>query len=133
MLFQFDLFGPGAVVDELRTRDAGREAKNKAAGGSSWRVSDHACRHCFGRILERRSRGEVVEVRCAECGAREDGPVESLCCCGVHAGDLGHPLECFRNPDVTRENPHEILVRERRVAVVESEKLPARPVKLPGY
>ncbi|MEM5330356.1 KilA-N domain-containing protein [Paraburkholderia sp. JHI2823] len=81
---------------------------------AGWQVADHACRFCFGRVLQRVHKCEVVEVRCANCGKRADGPPKILCCCSADCGDLGHALECFKNPEVTNEVPHEILVRERR-------------------
>jgi hypothetical protein len=78
-----------------------------------WEVADHACRHCLGRVLQRLVRGVTVEVRCAQCGARADGGHLALCCCGAEAGALDYPLECFKNPHVSIDVPHEILVRER--------------------
>lgn len=78
-----------------------------------WAVADHACRHCLGRVLQRLVRGVAVEVRCAQCGASADGGPLALCCCGAECGALDYPLECFKNPNVTKEVPHEIMVRER--------------------
>jgi hypothetical protein len=91
---------------------------------AGWQLSNHACRHCFGRVLQRVVRGEVSEVRCAECGKRADGAPRMLCVCGMECGALGYALECFRNPRVTDEVPHEVLVRERRVEA--TQKAPAR-------
>lgn len=80
----------------------------------SWNVADHACRFCLGRVLHRVVKG-VSQVRCAQCDARTDGGPSMLCCCGVDCGALGYALECFKNPKVTKEVPHEIMVRERTV------------------
>jgi hypothetical protein len=77
-----------------------------------WEVSDHACRFCLGRVLVRAGRGAPAEVRCAQCGAKADGGPSALCCCGADCGALGYALECFKNPNVTNEVPHEIMVRE---------------------
>lgn len=128
MLFQFDLFN-----DPFEAPAIERPAPRKVRLSAGWQVADHACRFCFGRVLQRVHKGEAVEVRCAECGKRADGAPKMLCCCGADCGDLGLALECVKNPQVTNENPHEILVRERRVDVAEQSKAPARPVKLPGY
>lgn len=78
----------------------------------AWTLVDHACRYCFGRVLGRKVRGKIVEVRCAECGKGEQGEAASICCCGMECGALGHALECFRNPSPSAENPQEIMVRE---------------------
>ncbi|MDE1141298.1 MAG: KilA-N domain-containing protein [Paraburkholderia tropica] len=100
---------------------------------AEWVVTNHACRHCLGRVLQRLSRGVVVQVRCAECGKIEDGPVDLLCACGADCGDLGHALECFKNPNVTNEIPHEVLVRERKSETRECDAAPAPSANPPGY
>ena len=82
---------------------------------SHWTFTDHACRVCFGRVLERVDKHHVHEVRCAECGQTAQGEPTTICCCGADCGTLGHALECFRNPDVSPANPQEIMVRERLV------------------
>lgn len=93
-----------------------------------WELTDHACRRCFGRVLERVGPGEGgelrAEFRCAECGATATGQVEAACCCGAEertdgrgarmfARSLG--LECVRNPEPTDELPLQVLVRQRWV------------------
>jgi hypothetical protein len=127
-LFQLPLF------DELSDGDDGlptveKRLRYRLNGG--FQFSDHACRYCFGRVMQRVSRGEVVEVRCAECGKRAEGRADALCCCGADCGDLGYALECFKNRNVTNERPHEILVRQRAPRDVKpDEKQPARPVHI---
>lgn len=80
----------------------------------SWEVTDHACRFCLGRVLQRDHKGGS-EVRCAQCGGRADGDSISLCCCGADCGQVGVVLECYKNPNVTNAVPHEIMVRERAI------------------
>jgi hypothetical protein len=77
-------------------------------------MTDHACHHCLGRVLQRLVRGVAVEVRCAQCGARANGGYLALCCCGAECGALDYPLECFKNPDLSVQLPHEVMVRETR-------------------
>ncbi len=105
-----------------------------------WEVADHACRHCLGRVLQRLVRGVAVEVRCAQCGARSDGGHLALCCCGAECGALEYPLECFKNPTVSIDVPHEIMVRETRdrdrhdqalAALASTPHDGAKPVKTP--
>jgi hypothetical protein len=139
MLFQFDLFPldnpfvPQADPAPEKAEDAEGTPLAKARRSGGWQISDHCCRHCLGRVLQRVSRGEVLAVRCAECGKAEDGPVQSLCACGADCGDLGYALECYKNPHVSKEIPHEVMVRERPIEKREKDMTPARPVKLPGY
>jgi hypothetical protein len=107
----------------------------RRAGEMQWHLTDHACRHCLGRVLKRMSRGVITEVRCAECGAEALGDHTAVCCCGAQAGSSGSVLECVRNPDRTKGNPQEILVRERRQrdVAVAVERRKARPVKVDGF
>lgn len=132
MLFQFDLFEVESTLSPAAEKVKETPARRPRLS-AGWQITNHACRHCLGRVLQRVSRSVVVEVRCAECGKSEDGPVRMLCACGADCGDLGHALECFKNPNVTDEIPHEVLVRERPAEKREKTIAPARPVKLPGY
>lgn len=104
MTFQFKLFA-SAPEPEAPMR-------KKRPVPISWRVADHACRFCFGRVLERVSKGNIVEVRCAECGQHSLGGPEEICCCGTDCGVLGWALECFKNPNISAEVPQQIMVRE---------------------
>lgn len=76
-----------------------------------WSLTDHVCRVCFGRVLERIDADGARVVRCANCGTQIAGPVRSLCCCGITTGDgrlAG--LQCQRNPTPTPEQPSEVHV-----------------------
>ncbi len=74
----------------------------------SWEITDHACRHCFGRILRC---SDDDRYRCSECGAEAFGTHEALCWCGVEVGGE-RTFECLRNPAKSEQVPQEIIVRE---------------------
>ncbi len=132
MLFQFDLFNPPAEMQPETPVPERAIPKRRLVRG--WQLVDHACRQCFGRLLQHVDKsGDVAEARCAECGIRAEGTYAALCCCGADCGDLGNALECYRNPLVTAEMPHEILVRERRVSESTREVTNMRPVKLKDF
>ncbi len=118
----FDTLPGGKPREETAQRP-----KRVAAG---WTVVDHACRHCGGRVLVRLHKGRQVASRCAECGAEGDGDHSTVCCCGEDLGALGRALECFRNPNVSREVPYQILVRERVVSREDRERRAAKPVRV---
>lgn len=107
----------------------------------TWRLTDHVCRVCFGRVLERRDADGRRIVRCANCGSevRNDadgwrlacktdafgqehqqrlgstpGPVrvQDLCCCGLKTSTGKLAgLKCVRNEAPTPEQPSEVMVR----------------------
>ena len=82
-----------------------------------WEFTDHACRHCMGRVLRRTfDDGSPAENCCAECGQTALGDEHALCWCGVEVKPHGHVFECFRNPTPSVTNPQQILVRERKAA-----------------
>ncbi|HEX7641970.1 MAG TPA: hypothetical protein VF472_07110 [Burkholderiaceae bacterium] len=93
------------------------EQSNEERGDSRllrrWELTLHACRFCFGRVLQRSRRGVPVEVLCAECHETAPGGPLSICCCGADCGALGHALECFSNPQRSEANPQVVMVRER--------------------
>lgn len=77
----------------------------------SWRLTDHVCRVCFGRVLERKGDDGSTIVRCANCGVEAHGQPKAICCCGVKTkkGRLAG-LRCMRNPEPTPEQPAELIV-----------------------
>jgi hypothetical protein len=78
---------------------------------SFWKIEQHACRICFGRILSRKQADGTVISRCSECGTEVDGKPEKLCCCGVKLnGGKNAGLRCKENPNKTPEAPAEIIV-----------------------
>ena len=78
----------------------------------SWRLTDHACASCFGRVLVS-SRGAVI-YRCANCGSEEPGRQgmehPPICACGMKAGGSAG-FRCVVN-EPTPACPSEIVVRE---------------------
>lgn len=80
----------------------------------SWKLTNHCCRICFGRVLKRRLSPSLSEVVCSICDATARGDEPSLCWCGVEVGAKGKILECFLNPKPRPELPPIVLVRERQ-------------------
>jgi hypothetical protein len=128
---QFDLFADDEEQQPEKHLAAVVKRKTRASGG--WQLSNHACRFCFGRVLQRAVGGVIVQVRCAECGAGASGAVDQICACGAECGDIGYVLKCVRNPQVTNENPHEVLIREVPRERVEREAQVAKTVRLSEF
>jgi hypothetical protein len=125
MTQQLFLFGEAPV-------DGPANALPKPPKAERWVLADHACRHCFGRLL-RTGKGKTAAVQCSQCGRREEGPVDALCACGVTTPGGRHLLECYRNTEKTLEVPHEILVRVRELEEPATEAPSARRVAIPGF
>lgn len=123
---QLDLFGEesGLPLNEAIKR-------RRAAPG--WQLAPHCCKFCFGRVLTRSAGGVVIETRCAECGEHAQGPVDEICACGADCGDIGYVLKCVRNPHVTKENPHEVLIREVPRVTQERERSAQKTVRLGDF
>lgn len=84
-----------------------------------WRITDHVCRVCFGRVLVW---PQGTEARCADCGATAQS-VRALCACGATLRTGGNAgLRCERNPDQRPECPAEIVIR-----FVGIEQAPVKP------
>jgi ribosomal protein L37AE/L43A len=65
---------------------------------NKWQLTEHVCRECFGRVLERSERGRM-HYRCADCGHSGAGTVDSVCSCGatLKSGErIG--LRCIQAP-----------------------------------
>jgi hypothetical protein len=85
-----------------------------------YKITDHACRVCFGRVLMRVSivepacddEAECPVHRCSNCGFQVEGPVEMLCACGLRLGSRDAKLRCFRQESPTPEFPSEVAVAE---------------------
>lgn len=83
---------------------------------AGWEITDHLCRNCYGRILERTkqvSDGFVKEVRCSNCGFSATGGHARICWCGYKMPGTGRNagLRCTKNDSPTPEMPGEIVVR----------------------
>lgn len=129
MSAQLDLFGE----EQSPEKHLADVVRRRTRGGAGWQISNHACGNCFGRVLQRAVGGVVVEARCAECGNGVQGPVEQLCACGMACGDIGYVLKCVRNPTVTKENPHEVLIREVPRETQERERSAQKTVRLGDF
>lgn len=76
-----------------------------------WKITDHACRACLGRIVECIGDNGKHRVRCCECGLEVEGGPKALCACGQKdrsGRDAG--LRCIRNAEQRPELPQEIVV-----------------------
>jgi hypothetical protein len=123
---QMDLFGEESGVPL-------NVALKKRRSAPGWQLAMHCCKFCFGRVLTRSISGVVVEARCAECGEHAQGPVDEICACGADCGDIGFVLRCVRNPNVTKENPHEVLIREVPREAQERERSVQKTVRLGDF
>ena len=76
-----------------------------------WKVTDHVCKLCLGRVLEGQRKDGTWATRCADCEARAEGRYDEVCCCGAALPNGRHAgLACVRNEAITRENPSEVAV-----------------------
>lgn len=72
-----------------------------------WRITDHVCAECMGRVLERATADGRVIARCADCGNEAEGGHRALCTCGLTLM-TGKPAGffCVRNDNhVPGKNP----------------------------
>lgn len=87
-------------------------------GNFQWRLTEHICRVCFGRVLSRTD-GIRNFYRCSNCGVEREGKTEAaICTCGVRlktGADAG--LRCVKNEQPTAEFPSEVI----------AEQVPCRP------
>lgn len=106
--------------------------RSDAPENASYRLSDHTCTQCLGRLLTRvvsRGKRPKLEWRCAECGdshvlyADESSP----CWCQKTAGLYGKIFMCYKNPDRSIVK-NEILVREKPVSLKPPAERLYRPV-----
>ena len=76
-----------------------------------WTLTEHVCRVCLGRVLERRDSERGKVFRCADCGEEVEGRVENLCACGARLRTGRNAgLRCVSHPP-TPDAPSEIVVR----------------------
>ena len=123
-----------SLFDDTQETTKYRKKREKHVS-SGWEFTDHACRHCLGRIVKRQNANGTHVVRCAECGKSATGEHSALCWCGAEVSGHGHIFECFRNPNVSAATPQEVLVREKPI-VSSPDRAQIRksnPVKINGY
>lgn len=78
-----------------------------------WGVTDHVCRHCLGRILERNGR-----FVCSNCEATGSLTPKAICGCGMKPpkgtvllpGRAGQSYHCGPNPERGPDNLAAICV-----------------------
>lgn len=89
-----------------------------------WTITDHVCKKCLGRVLERTNNDGTTTARCADCGEMGSSAVH-ICACsmtlrtGTNAGFM-----CARNPHKSSRQPYEIAVRR----VFRAPQVQARPL-----
>lgn len=93
-----------------------------------WRLSDHACRHCHGRLLASVDTGAFGPAlyRCAQCGCHVDGSelgVHALCSCGLLVGKK-RVLQCIVLPEPRPLGWPEIGVRTLDKVSVPAARMP---------
>lgn len=78
--------------------------------------ADHACRHCLGRLLQRRDDAEGARstYECGTCGVTCKGEARGICGCGIMpkpVRDLGGPrFFCTANPARSVTSPAAITI-----------------------
>jgi hypothetical protein len=60
-----------------------------------WRLEDHICRNCLGRVVSRTAEDGQAIVQCSNCGAEGIGEPSGICCCGIKRGKFDR-LRCIR-------------------------------------
>ncbi|EBJ6658726.1 hypothetical protein D0Q53_20800 [Salmonella enterica] len=88
-----------------------------------WRIEDHICRKCFGRVVSHPD-AEQTRYRCTNCGYEVTGDsVAAICCCGIkykkggrkgskNVAPIDAGIRCIRNPNPTTEFCCEIVASE---------------------
>lgn len=77
---------------------------------AGWKIENHICAVCCGRILSRRD-GDKTEYRCSNCGVSTT-KVTGLCCCGIKIQRRDAGIRCVSNDNVTPEWPGEIVAKQ---------------------
>lgn len=81
-----------------------------------WALTDHACQHCLGRVLERVNDDGRRISRCSNCGAEGEGhdglAHPPICACGARLGKRDAGIRCVRNDRPRPGFVSEIIVRE---------------------
>ena len=80
-----------------------------------FRLEQHVCRHCFGRLLSALVPGaDTRRYVCSNCGAEAVGSApDVLCSCGLRlkgrAGEADAGVRCAPNPNPTPALPSQIV------------------------
>lgn len=84
----------------------------RVATGEIWKIEDHVCLTCLGRVLSRAGDDGQRVYRCSNCGASGMEPVTSICTCGAQIGQRGGILRCVINSHRSPGFMSEIVVQE---------------------
>lgn len=77
-----------------------------------WRITDHACAACLGRVLARNAADGQCIARCADCGHEAAGGAEAICACGALPDGFKIRLKCQRQAQPSPDFPAEIIAAE---------------------
>jgi len=79
-----------------------------------YKITEHCCRVCFGRVLMRETFDHRRLYRCANCGVEREGRGETaICCCGIKLkGGRDAGIRCEVNAERTPEFPSEIIATQ---------------------
>lgn len=83
-----------------------------AAADRNWKIEDHVCLTCFGRVVSRPGEDNRREFRCTNCGASGAGSVRTICACGMRVGTRDAGVRCVRNDNPRPDLPSEIIAKE---------------------
>ena len=80
----------------------------------AYRIEEHVCRVCLGRVLCRETFDHKRIYRCSNCGVEREGhDARVICCCGMKlrtSVDLG--VRCIPNTDRRPELPNEVIAQQ---------------------
>ena len=92
----------------------GMSKRNQRPDDNYYRLTNHVCRICFGRVLERDIADDKLTFKCSNCGTETvSANVHSLCCCGMklrNSKDAG--VRCLISPNQRPEMPSEIVAMQ---------------------
>lgn len=102
---------PGITEPKKTPQRAEKQPRRADPGdGYVWKLTDHCCRCCFGRVLMRETFDRRRIYRCSNCGVEAEGRSEAaICSCGLKLKtgvDAG--IRCTVNVDRSPEWPAEI-------------------------
>jgi ribosomal protein L37AE/L43A len=84
-----------------------------------WRLENHVCRRCLGRIVSRIAEDGQAIVRCSNCGFDAAGDPAAICCCGIKRGSFDK-LRCVRLEKPLAGITAEVVATETESPIVRS-------------
>ena len=76
----------------------------------TYMLTEHCCRICFGRVLQRTTFDKRLIHKCSNCGVTVEGEVHAICTCGMklrNGKDAG--IRCVKNDHRRPEHPSEVV------------------------